>query len=342
MLEVVGGPHSKFTQVENTERSAGTFSFFSYTAPVIESIRNSFSRDCLDSLDLFGEKLGGGADSDKYISEEVDGSTQLRQLEGNVLVARKPPKCVKVFDEVEIAGTEISYRCSNCRNCQECKKSLRIDVISIQEEIESEIVENCVEVNEEKGEVVSKLPFVVNPDVRLQSNEGVARKVYESQIKNLSKKPEDKQAAISFESKLQDLGFVDYLHNLTPEQQELITHGPSRYFIPWRPVFNENSVSTPCRLVFDASQSTSDGTSLNSMLAKGVNNMNSLISILIRWGIHFCAFHTDISKMYNRVRLDESHWRFQLYLWDEQLRPAPCMESHNDAHIWSETQRTVS
>ena len=117
---VVGGPHSKFTQVENTERSAGTFSFFSYTAPVIESIRNSFSRDCLDSLDLFGEKLGGGSDSDKYISEEVDGSTQLKQLEGNVLVARKPPKCVKVFDEVEIAGTEISYRCSNCRNCQEC------------------------------------------------------------------------------------------------------------------------------------------------------------------------------------------------------------------------------
>ena len=317
---VVGGPHSKFTQVEIDERSAGTFSFFSYTAPVIECIRSSYVPECLDS-DLFGEKLGGGADSNKYISEELDGSTQLSQLEGNVLVARKPPKCVKVFDEIESAGTEISYRCGNCRNCQECKKSLRIDVISIQEEIETEIVEQCVEVSEEKGEAVSKLPFVVNPDVRLQPNEGIARKVYESQVRNLSKKPKDKQAAIAFESKLQDLGFVDYLHNLTPEQQDMIKNDSSRYFIPWRVVFNENSVSTPCRLVFDASQSNNDGCSLNSLLAKGVNNMNSLIGILIRWAVHFCAFHTDISKMYNRVRLDESHWRFQLYLWDELLRP---------------------
>ena len=318
---VVGGPHSKFTQVELDERSAGTFSFFSYTAPVIESIRNSYGPEVPDS-DLFGEKLGRG-DSDKYISisEELDGSTQLSYLEGNVLVARKPPKCVKVFDEIESAGTEISYRCSNCRNCQECKKSLRIDVISIQEEIEEDIVVKCVEVSEEKGESVSKLPFVVNPDVRLKSNEGMARKVYQSQIRNLDKKPEDKQAAISFEGKLQDLGFVDYLRNLTPEQQDMITNAPSRYFIPWRPVFNENSVSTPCRLVFDASQSNNDGCSLNSLLAKGVNNMNPLIAILIRWAVHFCAFHTDISKMYNRVRLDESHWRFQLYLWDESLRP---------------------
>ena len=72
--------------------------------------------------------------------------------------------------------------------------------------------------------------------------------------------------------------------------------------------------------MFDASQSTGDGVSLNSMLAKGVNNMNSLIGILIRWGVHSCAFHTDISKMFNRVRLDESHWRFQLDLWDEEPR----------------------
>ena len=223
-----------------------------------------------------------------------------------------------MFDELERAATEISYRCGNCRNCQECKKSLRIDVISIQEEIESEIVENCVQIDEEKGEVVAKLPFVVNPDVRLQPNENMARKVYNSQVRNLSRKPEDKQAAILFEGKLQDLGFVDYIRNLTPEQREMIFSAVSRYFIPWRFVFNENSISTPFRLVFDASQGEN---SINSMLAKGENNMNSFVGVIIRWAVHLYAFHTDISKMYNRVRLDESHWRFQLYLWDEQLRP---------------------
>ena len=92
----------------------------------------------------------------------------------------------------------------------------------------------------EKGESVLKLSFIVNPDVRLQPSERMVRKVYESQIRNLGKKLEDKQAAISF---------VDYLHNLTPEQQDTVTNAPFCYFIPWHMVFNENSVSTSCRLV---------------------------------------------------------------------------------------------
>ena len=117
---VVGGPHSKFTQAEIDSHSAGLFNFFLYTAPVIASVRDSFVPECFDH-DVFGEKLGSLGDSHKYISEEINGSTQLSQLEPNVLVTRKPPKCVKVFDEIESAGTEISYRCGNCRNCQECK-----------------------------------------------------------------------------------------------------------------------------------------------------------------------------------------------------------------------------
>ena len=73
-------------------------------------------------------------------------------------------------------------------------------------------------------------------------------------------------------------------------------------------------------MVFDASRCDANGNSLNHLLAKGVNNMNSLVAIFIRWRTHRFAWHTDISKMYNRVLLDESHWRFQLYLWDDDLR----------------------
>ena len=39
--------------------------------------------------------------------------------------------------------------------------------------------------------------------------------------------------------------------------------------ILWRTGWNGNSVSTPCRNVFDASHHTGSGTSLNDMLAKG-------------------------------------------------------------------------
>ena len=65
-------------------------------------------------------------------------------------------------------------------------------------------------------------------------------------------------------------------------------------FIPWRAVWNGNSISTPCRLVFDASQPTASGCSLNK-----------LVEIVISWSIHKIGYHTDIKKMYNSVKLVE-------------------------------------
>ena len=72
-------------------------------------------------------------------------------------------------------------------------------------------------------------------------------------------------------------------------------------------------------MVFDASQPTDSGYSLNDMLAKGTNNMNRLVEVLIRWTIHHTAFHTDIRKMYNSVKLQEHHWCLQRYIWEKNL-----------------------
>ena len=47
--------------------------------------------------------------------------------------------------------------------------------------------------------------------------------------------------------------------------------------------------------------------------------MNKLQEIVIRWGMHQVGLHTDIQKMYNCVRLKESDWCFQRYVWQEEL-----------------------
>jgi len=47
--------------------------------------------------------------------------------------------------------------------------------------------------------------------------------------------------------------------------------------------------------------------------------MNKLVEILIRWMTHTVAFHTDVRKMYNSVKLHEDHWSLQRYIWQEQL-----------------------
>ena len=55
------------------------------------------------------------------------------------------------------------------------------------------------------------------------------------------------------------------------------------YVIPWRTVYNTGSLSTPCRMVYDASARTSCGHSLNSTLAKGQNRLARLVDLFIRF-----------------------------------------------------------
>ena len=176
-----------------------------------------------------------------------------------------------------------------------------------------------MKVDVDSSTTTAMLPFLVDPDVRLIWNERQALKVYQNQVKKLQQTPSDKTAVIASERKLHTLGFVDFVDNLCKEDRERIVNNRVKYFIPLRATWNENSLSTLCRLVFYASQSTIGNHSLNSLLAKGVNGMNNLVQILIRWTCKPFVFHTDIQKMYNAVHLDKNHWRYQMYLWDDNL-----------------------
>ena len=109
----------------------------------------------------------------------------------SVFVARKPRKCVKIFDEVGSAGTEVMYRGTevmyrgtevmyrrlDCKHCENCKKSQKIDAMSIQEEMEQYPINRSVVVNTEKCKTIAKLSFVTDPDFRLRPNGKIAHKI---------------------------------------------------------------------------------------------------------------------------------------------------------------------
>ena len=86
--------------------------------------------------------------------------------------------------------------------------------------------------------------------VRLNPNEGMA---FKAEVRKLKKNPEDKIQVLNSEKKLQELGFVDFVNNLSKEERIMIESSCHKYFIPWRAVWNKNSLSTTCRLFFDAS-----------------------------------------------------------------------------------------
>ena len=235
------------------------------------------------------------------------------------MVAKRAPRNLKRFEDVEAAGTEVTFRCVNCRNCKTCLKGPINEEISIESEAEQNLIEECVNVDIELGVTMAKLPFIMDPETHLLQNENVALKVFNTQVKILNTRPEDKKSVLVFEQALQSMGCVDYLSNLSQSEREMIIQHEVKNFIPWRPVWNPDSMTTPCRMAFDASMGTKGGSSLNSILAKGCSSLNNLQGIAIRWMVHPHAFHTDIQKMYNKVWLHPSHWRYQLYLFSPGL-----------------------
>ena len=305
---VVAGPHQSFS---NDWEQMGECAYSYEVMPEVTQYRSI----CKLGMEV---PLLGYREIGENPERDLDcGSSAVACVD--VLTARRPPKNSQIFDKVENAGTEITYRCKDCRNCPECRKSDRFESISIQEEIEQTVIERSVYVDVHRGRTIAKLPFMSNPVLRLRPNEGIAMKVYQSQARRLTKCPADMDQVMKSEKKLHDLGFVEFVNDLNQDDKKMIQDSEVKYFIPWRAVWNTSSLSTPCRLVFDASQTTANGCSLNDLLAKGTNNMNKLVEILIRWSIRVCAFHTDIQKMYNAIQLDKSHWMYQLYLWDNTL-----------------------
>ena len=264
---VIGGPHAIFTEIDRKQKSAQTgklepFPVYSSSLIQYRSAYRSwrdvpllgFKNDLRDSIDVPSENH---LEPSLFSEYQSDYST-------DAYLMQRIPRCVKVFDEVERVGTEISYRCVGCRNCQECKRSSRIDSVSIQEEIEQDLINSCVQVDIENHKTTTLFSFITNPDNKLSPTENFALKIYESQIRGLEKKPNDKVAILESEGKLRKLGFVDYLDNLPNEDKDAILSSKVKYFIPWRVVFNESSGSTPCRLVLDASCCPRTGCNLNS------------------------------------------------------------------------------
>ena len=152
-------------------------------------------------------------------------------------------------------GSEITYRCVKCRSCKSCKECNQTEAVSIREEVEEELIKNSVTIDVANRTATATLLLINDPTVKLAPNRNKAMKVYTQQLRKLHHNPKDKAEVLKSEGKLHSLGYVDYVRNLSAEHQDMLRKNPIQNYIPWRVVWNENSVSTYCRLVFYASQS---------------------------------------------------------------------------------------
>jgi len=306
---VIGGPHEIFRQIDKHHHFNQSFTHFVKTQHELFHLGYQVNPD----VSLLGFKDQRQFDVQETYNTNGD-SISIQPGTISTLQSTTPN-----FQQVENAGSEINFRCVKCRSCNTCKKHQKEETLSIKEEVEQELINRSVTVDVSNGITTAKLPLMDNPITRLCPNRSIALKVYYQQLKRLNKYINEKHDVIKSEAKLQSLGYVEYLKNLPENDKLSLMANQVQNFIPWRAVWKENSTSTPCRVVFDASMPTESGYSLNDILAKGRNNMNKLVEIFLRWRTHNIGFHTDVQKMYNSIKLDPSHWCFQRYLWQENL-----------------------
>lgn len=228
----------------------------------------------------------------------------------NVLTTRSIEREAAQMDDI---GSSVDYRCVRCRNCAKCKQSELLERTSLAEEAEQVLIENCVTVHLDKKIITSKLPFICDPDEKLKQNQLIAEKILNTQMNLIRKSPETRDDILKSHQKLLDNGHVVPLDQLPDDQQKVILAGG--YTIPWRTVASAHSLSTPVRLVYDASSRTPGGDSLNDVLAKGQNKIAKMFNLLVIFRAGKAAFSADVSMAYNGVKLEENHYKYQKYLW---------------------------
>ena len=223
-------------------------------------------------------------------------------------------------------------RCLECRRCKTCANSSRDMVMSLNEQAEQAAIEASVHLDTVEERVYVELPFVKEPvkflseKHRGSDNFSQAASIYKSQCR---KNEATKEGIRSTHKDLIERGFMSKMDDLPEEHQKIISDAPFRHVMPWRAVYNENSFSTPVRMVVDASC-----TGINEILSKGQNKLQTIFEIILRSRCSKFLWSSDISKLYNQLYLSPSAYPYSLFLYHDSLDVEVPPEVYVQTRAW--------
>ena len=132
----VGGPHKVFTEIESRYHmnTATTCS---------KQVTKSTKMHSLLHVKVKKDFFNNIMVSEENQNEMNCVSKNMEPSQSNMLVRN-----FKKFEEVENAGSEISYRCNNCRNCKACKEHARAGYDECQgRKVEQDVINKSVTVD---------------------------------------------------------------------------------------------------------------------------------------------------------------------------------------------------
>uniref|UniRef100_A0A8D8Z6D4 Integrase catalytic domain-containing protein n=1 Tax=Cacopsylla melanoneura TaxID=428564 RepID=A0A8D8Z6D4_9HEMI len=173
------------------------------------------------------------------------------------------------------------------------------------EEKACEQIYSTEQFRDEKGTYVVPLPFKDDPSL-LGDSFVSSRKRFLSLERRLESSEILRKNYNKAMSDLLEKGFIRKCSNQSDT---------SGFFIPHLCVERPEHVSTPIRIVFDASAKTSSGKSLNDLLHAGPKLYSNLFSVLLRYRLFPYALNGDITKMFLMIKVCEKYLEYQKLIW---------------------------
>ena len=198
---------------------------------------------------------------------------------------------VEDFYENEAMGVSCNPRCGGCK-CGRCPVGGKS--YTLKEERELRLIEDGLE---HKGNHwVARYPWIRNP-AELPNNYSLAVSRLKSLENRLRRNPEHCKV---YQGQIDDMISRKVVYKLSSKEIEEYA-GPI-YYIAHHKVLKNESASTPCRIVFDASGKFGEYI-LNNFWAKGPDLINNLLGVLLRFREGEVAATGDVRKMYHAIKI---------------------------------------
>ena len=154
--------------------------------------------------------------------------------------------------------------------------------MSMRQEAEQELIKESVDIDSKHSIATAKLPFIANSEEKLSNNHLIVKKRLDVICHKYKDDPKTRSGILKAWEKCTMNGNLNFLSKLDDKERKELELAVLSYWIPWNVAFKD-SVSTPVRMVFDASAVTSTGFFLNDLLAKVTPNPVKLLSMLLEW-----------------------------------------------------------
>ena len=158
---------------------------------------------------------------------------------------------------------------------------------------------------DDTGRFIVKIPFKENLKL-LGDSRDMALNRFNYLEKRLSKNPSLKLEYFAFMSEYNDL---NHMSEIIDDRED------NGFYLPHHAVIKNSSLTTKCRVVFDAAAKTTSGYSLNNVQFSGPTIQQDVFSILVRFRIYAFVMTGDISKMYRQILVDDSETKYQKIFW---------------------------